>query len=426
MANSLLTNGSQSCSGGTDCVTAPITPTTGSLSIEATRPDITTNMEDSDIVEISGTCIDLGKKKNRIFVEVFAGEQDESAPPYITNEIESNCHHPSGAAGMITSSGLSSSNKCFWITKGIGLIEEAGLPSQKDFPQCHNGQFGFAVRLGKILTDATLGQNYLVRMRLRTEDGGISDSPPARIKITRQLTPPKVLSTVVNASRNSCIIEPAVSRFNMNSWYDMYRGFKLSDGSDSIPVKIVPVAATLPSPPGFPGEIGYINQQGKNLDAYSYEDFYRVEGVTYNYTVDVTEHLYFPLYAPTVPTAVSNKLTCKMPNPIIYISPKTPVSTTCSISAAAFNKADIKVKYQVGYVLNRPGWTKESGVLPTTINCTAGGLDTSCDISGLSPAVMYIFAVRSYRDTVAPFGAPNLGVEEVGEWSNEINCRPPP
>ncbi len=407
MGTSLLVSGSASCTTNDPlCSTLPDTSTEGELAIQAdTVPAV--NMDKSDVVEITGTCVDLGRKKNRILVEVFAGDLDESVDPYISNGITSNCYHINGG-GITTSSGISSSDKCFWVTKGVGLTEDAGLPSQKDFPQCHNGQFGFAIKLGKILNDTSspLGTNYLVRYKLRTDDGIVSDSAWTRTPISRQLTPPKITSTLPKPANFSCQLAMDISRFNPFLTYSLTRDYKLLGGGATAPTAI-------PS---------YTSVNSLTSISYSYEDFNLVDGVTYNYNLSVDETQYAP-YAPLLTPMVSIATPCKTLPPPIVSSNIVPPTGSCLFYLANYN-FDPSVKYEIGFS-DVDGWSKKpQPYVFTPTACSSGSLSSTCTRSGLISGKKFYFAVRSYRDQNGN-STPDILSEEVGEWSHELNCIPP-
>lgn len=362
-------------------------------------------MDQSDEVEITGSCVDLGRKKNRVLVEVFAGDVNETVDPYISNAITSNCYHISGS-GVPTASGITSGSKCFWVTKGVGLIEDAGLPSQRDFPQCHNGQFGFVVKLGKILTDATLGTNYLVRFKIRTDSNGVTDSVWSRVKISRQLSPPKVPTPTPTAISFSCNLKPQVARFNSYLWYTLYRSYNFTGGA---------------SAPG--ALLFYTNLNGSGSVAYNYEDYYLVDGVTYNYRLDVSETQYSanytipPFVSPAPPPVAATPVTCTATPP--FFLPPSPGLGSCSIRLNYTNTGP-GIGYQIGAQVNSGGWSKQvPAVTPSFFGCTTGTLaGGDCVISGLSNTNTYFFALRAGR------GGFNPAVNEVGVWSNEQSCRP--
>ena len=81
--------------------------------------NLSANLEDTDKVEISGTCNDLNRKKNRILVEVFGGE-NLTDNPYISNAISDRCL---AANGVVTGNGTAVGDNCIWVSKGAGLVE---------------------------------------------------------------------------------------------------------------------------------------------------------------------------------------------------------------------------------------------------------------------------------------------------------------
>ncbi len=404
IGNSLLVNASSSCQNSTnlDCLNPPNKPTEGAIAINPDRPEMTVNMDGSDVVEITGSCVDLDRKPNRIFVEVFAGEQDESADPYITNEITSNCYDRSGLSGIVTSAGILSGGKCFWITKGVGLIE--GSPIAREFPQCHNGQFGFSVKLGKILTNSALGLNYLVRMKIRTDDGGISDSPWTRVKISRGLSPPKITTITPNDTSYTCDIKTEVSRFNSSLLYTVSKTFNYFSGGSS-----------------SSSNLGtFTNLNSSSALAFSVSDAV-VQGVTYSYNLSVIDSQYAPYPMPQ-PTSISSPVTCKVSAPVVVPSGVTPAAGQCRLSLLGFNPSG--VSYQIKYFTS-PLWTKDPTKPSAVAVCSAGSLSSECVINGLGSGTKYYIAVRSYVDNNPANGSPDTGSEQVGEWSNELFCTPP-
>lgn len=342
----------------------------------------------------------MGQKKNRILVEVYAGENSENnagVDPYITNAITSNCYHVSGS-GFVTSSGIVSGSKCFWVTKGVGLVEDAGLPTQRDYPQCHNGQFGFVIKLGKILTDPVQGFSYLVRLKLRTDSNGITDSPWARVKISRQLTPSTVPAPTPTPASFSCNLKPQVSRFNPNLSYALFRSYNLTTGSSA--------PAVIPS---------YTVRNGTDPVAYNFDDVFLVDGVTYNYRLDVSENQYAPYAVPPLASSVPAACTAAPP----FLNAPTPGVGTCTLSLLYSNPTP-GIMYQIG-VKQYAGWTKQpfdtAAIPPGT--CTSSQLaNGTCTIAGLSNTTLYYFAVHAGRGGFDP------AVNEAGAWSNEQNCRP--
>ena len=157
----------------------------GSVSIQADAGEYQMNIEKSDLIEISGKCKDLGIRQNRILVQVYEGE-DTSTAPYIDNDLGSNC------TGSLTPA--INNKKCFFITQGIG-VNDGG----NEYPQCFNGRFSFSVRLGKILRENETGpvnntknplRKYLVRFKIRTNDGVVQESNWSQTLVNRSIAKP--------------------------------------------------------------------------------------------------------------------------------------------------------------------------------------------------------------------------------------------
>jgi hypothetical protein len=142
VAKSLLSSSSQSAETTDESDDDSEDTSNEALDIQPDNTNLVVNVDDKDVVEISGNCKDLDRRKNRILVEVFTGE-DENLTPYISNDVSDKC--------QTTDAGLTIGEKCFWITQGQGLIENFGLPDERRYPQCHNGRFSFSVKLGQIL-----------------------------------------------------------------------------------------------------------------------------------------------------------------------------------------------------------------------------------------------------------------------------------
>ena len=410
IASSLLSDAKSTC----DVLTNPACTdsgdgaggnTTSALEITPSSLNITANLDKSDIVEITGTCNDKGIRKNRILVDVFAGDINETVEPYISNDKGSICANLAGAG--LTSSGIPHGANCFWITKGIGLTEDFGLPSQRDYPQCHNGQFGFSVRLGKVLTDTTLGTNYLVRLKLRTEDNGVSESVLSRVVVARQIGAPSIDSRTIDPTLFKCSLKNSVARFNQNISYVLSRSYKIvQTGAQSATVPVT----------------GYNPLTSASSLAYAFDNFELVDGVTYSYSITGTDTQY--AYAPTVPVGISNTMECPMNIPS-FIQFRAPTANRCSFNIQNSN-ASTNVKYQVAYGPQNWTGTLGSGANnpPVPRSCDPGtslnGGTYYCDISGLASGTRYHFATRAYKD-VNGNNLPDVG-EEVGYWSNESVC----
>lgn len=403
VANSLLTDQSSSCDSITDssCSTdneGDDSTSSSAVEIQADSDTLTANMDGGDIVEITGTCKDQGRRKNRILVEVFAGELDETVSPYISNDFGTKC-----LSVVPDLSGIAAGSECFWVTKGAGLVEDALLPSERKYPQCHNGQFGFSVRLGKILTEAQ-GTKYQIRMKLQTEDGSISQSTWNRVTVSRGLTAPAITTALVVPSTISCNLTNLIPRFNENIEYTLNRTFQLRNGTTSAVV----------NPVMFTGITS------ANTNVFSFVEGPLVEGVPYTYSITAEETEYTYL---TPQTKVSSTIPCRMNEPVL-VAADIPTTGSCYLSVAVGNP-DPTVEYEIQYG-SAPNW---SGTPPsangtgTVVGCASGTIRDRCQIN-LPSNVTYYFAVRAFRDTVTANNVADI-TEESGFWSNEISCRPP-
>ncbi len=408
VAESLLTNPSSTCDPTVNisCLTDDTTTTTSALLITPDSLSLTANSDKGDTVEITGTCVDQGRRKNRILVDVFAGDLNESVNPYISTDEGSKCFELTGA--MLTSAGIAPGQNCFWVTKGIGLTEDASGPAPRTYPQCHNGQFGFSVRLGKILTDSSLGLNYLVRLKLRTEEGGISESPLSRVVVSRKITPPSINSVTVDPNLFKCSLKNSVARFNQNISYVLSRSFTIFGTTNQSALAAV---------------AGYNPLTSSSALAFEFDDFGLVDGVSYTYSLTGTDTGF--AYAPPAPTAISNALTCKMNNPNLN-QPVPPTTNRCRFALQYVNSLANGIKYQIASGPNNwtGGGTTPSNPPPVLRACSPGTIFNDppyyCDVAGLSAATPHYFAVRAYKDTNGN-DIPDVG-EEVGYWSNISTC----
>jgi hypothetical protein len=388
----------------------------GDLAIQADNETLSMAIDDADKIEITGTCKDLNRKKNRILVEVFAGE-DETVNPYISNSISDKC--------ITTDSGLPLTDKCFWVTKGIGLVE--GVPAlQQIYPQCHDGKFAFAIKLGQILVNPIVGLanlKYTVRFKLRTLDGILADTAWSRVTVDRPLLTPGIDVPVIDSTDFACTITTTPARFNQNIKYTLNRSYTDSVGSVS--------ATDL-----YTGAIaGLITT---NDSVFSWRDDNNVtthvipsvagilSGVPYNYTLTATESQF--LYA-TAPKQASAVATCELPPPRINATLGTlPTANTCYVTMFEDLTAGIHINPKMGTTVTAqwaasttPGWTGTTFSTPVggtvadvTASCDAALLPRQCTLRGLAPATTYYIAMRE------------VGYGQTGKWSNILGCTTPP
>lgn len=293
--------------------------------------------------------------------------------------------------------------KCFSVTSGLGKVEDAGLPSEKTFPQCHNGVFGFSVRLGKALLNTTAGQanqKYSVRFKLRTQDGSVSDSAWSRVTIDRTISTPAIQSAInsITTVPQKCTIKTNASRFNMGLSYTLNRTY-----TDT-------VSSNAGSSDLYAGGNASSTLAGSSI--FEWDDSSVVYGVKYNYTLSVSDALYS--YTPSTPIISSTPVTCETTRPVIQ-SPQKPTTSVCFLILANSSYLDSNLYYEWGFNTDS-NWVAVDGTsgVAHTIAC-AGVAQGACNFTmPVAPSgTTYFVAVRSKRAAVTG---------EVGKWSVPVAC----
>jgi hypothetical protein len=412
----------------------------GQLDIRADNQDVSAMVEDTDKIEISGSCNDLNRKKNRIIVEVFSGE-NENDTPYISNAISDFCQQTTAAG---TGNGTAVGSECFWVTKGVGIIEDANIPlSRKSYPQCHNGRFSFAVRLGGVLQNpAPNGSRYVVRFKIRTLEGQIAESIWSRVYVTRKLTVPSIDQIEENDNLYFCSLSMSPARFNPNILYTLTRA---QQGASTIPP--LPIFTLLNSS---------VTTSGNSTYSYS-DDTTRatniISGVTYTYTLTSTEATtYAPgfSYSPAL-TQTSDPKTCTVAKPVIEqpyaptnvtigsvpgcTRPNCPTGPTCYLRFSSLrlvnpgiNNGKVAVRWAYS---TSTGWTgvnsDYNGAIPGANGSGAQIFQSTCGSNGACIANALdgdnLGANTSYYFAAQEVDVNNPGLR--GKWSNEIECKPP-
>jgi|GEM_PF-5097750 len=418
-------------------------PNEGDLDIQPDKQTMTLNIDDSDRVEITGTCKDLDRKNNRILVEVFAGEEENTLTPYISNVFSDKCQ-PSA-----TTVGLTDADKCFWVTKGIGLREETGLPTEKTFPQCHNGRFGFSVKLGAVLVNPTPGQpplKYLIRFKLRTTEGLLAETAFSKLTISRKLLTPQIAVSLSTTDFGCKVTTSNAARFNPKIKYKLER-----KNTDTVPPLVPPNTPPLVHPytlfddkdtfDTFLGDsvFEWLDDNGSKthlapvppppllppaLPVYTAPNGI-ISGMTYSYTLTATDKNFNyaapPLVGPVVgpaPTEASKTINCEVPRPMVGLSfPVAPGMTSCFMQM--FGNPLINpgidnglVSVEWGYAINNSGWIgTEANAATAPFSAGCGSLNT-CD-EPLAPNISYFFAAREI----------NNQDNSKGKWSPVALCR---
>ena len=392
--------------------------------------NLSANLEDTDKVEISGTCNDLNRKKNRILVEVFGGE-NLTDNPYISNAISDRCL---AANGVVTGNGTAVGDNCIWVSKGAGLVEVEG-PVQRVFPQCNNGQFSFIIRLGANLSNNSLttGRRYRVRAKLRTLDGQIADSAWFdQVYISRNLGAPTFTKLTASSSAYSCSLEMLPARFNQNITYTLSRTMTDISGAVGLSAALysAPLNSTDPLTSNFVDNSS-VPASGKRI----------IAGASYTYTLanfDVTSYADGFSYLLPV-TTTSTPVTCAIDRPTIFQS-AAPTNTsagaggtgpTCYFAYASLinpslldGTGNVTVRWAFSTV---KGWSGADGSYSGALGGASNINVSTCNSSvctatqggdGLAADVTYYYAVQEVDQTT-------LGLPARGKWSAEVACKPP-
>lgn len=429
---------------------------TGELNIYADNSSMVVSVDDADKVEVTGRCNDLNRKNNRILVEVFAGEDENTLRPYISNAISDGCLN---VGTGYTGAGIPVDNKCFWVTKGLGVVEETGesSPAQptRSYPQCHNGQFGFSVKLGKILPDdgTTNRKKYTIRFKLRTLEGTVADSTYSRVTVTRDLSTPVIntcayeLDAVENTPKMKIKTSPA--RFNTNIKYTFKR--KLVDANNVTFWWTNAPDADVASGDNIVGPAIYTDRNASSVNAsgdstaganvFEYDDWHILDsgfrqllhGMTYVYTLTSKDsaaaytsgdYTYnsgpsgSPANTPREPTMKSPALSCDTPRIILSTTPPQPGVGTCHalIESTYYYSAGVTYQWAIGPSSSwtGPGFnaTRPADPPGSVWASCPDALGNGCTVSGLTSGATFYFAVRE------------IGTNgEVGKWSTVYPCK---
>lgn len=384
-----------------NCTTSEQTQIEGDLSIDPENSQMSFNVDRGNLVEISGTCKDLGRKNNRIIVNAFEVEDDESGLPYVDNTISSNCQ--TNVLGMTTA------QQCVFVTHGKGLTESGQV-----YPQCINGRFSFMVRVGNVSKVVAVVKNYLVRMKLRTTEGLTSESGWARTAIKREVTVPNFTLTT----------DPTNLRCEVKT-----EGFKFKHSpfdTDNIPDITYMVKR---DSSGYSAAGAVFTQAKANRFSVfqSYSDLSQSDfgdsvanfyddglthivlslnpsgppqpGVKYNYYVQAR--------AGADDSAESSAKICEQPAP--FLGSVTTSATNCLVSMSSGGNSAFQYIWNYSTATN---WTSAQA------NGSATGCGTSpsaCDfVMPVTPGT-YFVAVRTF----------DIATSTYGKWSNEVQCKKP-
>lgn len=443
-----------------NCTTSDPGTISGELEILPDSGEIFASPEGSDLVEVSGSCKDLGRKANRILVQVYEGE-DDSVAPIIDNSIGLMCQDNISTSSLQSTAGVGKT--CMLIAQGIGLADTGSSVSQ--YPQCFNGRFSFQLRMGRIIrrdtgiadnSDATNPKvRYLVKMKLRTTDSITSDSAPTTMFVSRQLQTPN-FSITQNRSNDRCEIKFSPSKFRDIRYTLTTTWTGPSWGASGTFTNSVSGAVYVDKEPTFP-PLG---------NGTTVENFYHfgepldptiglMPGMTYTYQLRSADYSYRFTGNPAITdyeqqfaggasaTAVersnlSGSLSCVM-DPA-YVGNRNEQNqgagtpNSCLLTLAGFNTRGYKLEWRVGMTANWMQVSPNSGMLISTggdsncrslstcfvhgdraISSATTYIDPVSGTTSFQPMVPYYFAARHYRDTNGN-NLYDVG-ELVGEWS---------
>ncbi len=294
-------------------------------------------------------------------------------------------------AGVVGTSPNIATNQCFWVTKGIGVTEMAS-PSNKVYPQCHDGRFGFSIKVGR-------AQSYTARLKLRTLDGIISDSVWSEVRVDRALNTPIIRTISYDQTTVSLNIKSEMARFNFGIVHTLARTY-----TDIIATG---VAMTDLFANAVPGSI--VPGTGAGASLFEQIDDKAIEGVTYNYTLKNSD----------ISTATAALTPVSSP----VLSFEVPRATFAVSGGPTVGRCYFAVTppighgfYEWGRSLTK-GWTgpgSNTNIPGTNGYATATcGVTTACTEAGLTSGQTYWFAVRAF----------NFG--QIGKWSVEQGCTVP-
>ncbi len=459
--NSTLLSQFKPCVDTENCTTNTPGVIAGELRILPDDGEIHSSPEGSDLVEITGSCEDLGRKSNRILVQVYEGE-DDSISPIIDNSIGIMCQDNISTSSLASNGGAPKT--CMLISQGIGLADSGQSTSQ--FPQCFNGRFSFQLRMGRIIrndttvndkTDATNPRTrYLVKLKLRTTEGITADSGASTMFVNRALQTPS-FSVTKNKENDRCEINFNPSKFR-DSRYTLYSTWTgpsyAASGSLTNAISGTVYVDTSPTFPGLGNgtTIEKFYHFGEPLDS----SIGLMPGVNYTYRMETADYSFRNVTTPALTdyevqfggvagaverSAISGNVSCNM-DPA-YVRDRTEQNqgagtpNSCLLSLAGYNTRGYNIEWRVSDT--SPTWmttNPNSGFLISTggdSNCRSlptcfvhgdrGISSATTFINAVGVAtpfqanVPYYFAARHYRDTNgnSQFDA---GTDQiVGDWS---------
>jgi hypothetical protein len=463
--STLLSAGGKPCE--ENCTTSTPGTITGELGIIPDEGEIFASPEGTDLVEISGSCKDLGRDKNRILVQVFEGE-DDSRQAIIDNSIDLNCQDNISTTSLLSSGGVGKT--CMLVAQGIGLADQSETVAK--YPQCFNGRFSFQLRFGRIIrkdtflndrSDATNPKvRYLVKMKLRTNNGATSDSAAATMVVRRDLPTP-IFSVTPNKENDRCEINFNPSKFR-DSRYTLYTTWTgpswAASGSLTNTVSGTIYADKQPTfpPLGDGTTIEKFYHFGQPIDPSATIGL--MPGVTYTYRMQSADYSFRNVTTPSLTdyevqfgsvsgaverSEISNNVSCTM-GPA-YVSNRTEQNqgvgtpNSCLLQLAGYNMRGYSIEWRVsstsptwmvtnpnsGFLISAGGDSNCRGLSTCSVHGHRGisSATTYIDSTGtpqfFQPNIPYYFAARHFIDTNGNTRF-DPGVDQLaGDWSPATN-----
>lgn len=446
-----------------NCTSSTPTKIEGELAILPDEGEIFSTPEGSDLVEVTGSCKDLGRKSNRILVQVYEGE-DDSISPIIDNSIGITCQDNISTSSLMSTAGVGKT--CLLIAQGIGLADSGQSTAQ--FPQCFNGRFSFQLRLGRIIRKFTTVNDrsddtnpkvrYLVKLKLRTTEGITADSGTSTMVVTRGIQTPS-FSVTKNKDNDRCEINFNPSKFR-DSRYTLYTTWTgPSYAASGAMTNVISGTVYVDKSPVFPGlgngtTVEKFYHFGEPVDATATIGL--MPGINYTYRMQTADYSFRNVTTPALTdyevqfggvagnverSSISGNVSCNM-DPA-YVSNRTEQNqgagtpNSCLLTLAGYNTRGYNIEWRVS--ATSPTWmttNPTSGFLITTggdSNCRSlptcfvhgdrgiSSATTFINALGVAtpfqPNVPYYFAARHYRDTNGNSQF-DPGIDQiVGDWS---------
>lgn len=382
--NTLLTDGSECTS--SDCSFDSLTKPSGTLQIqiqESSKLDVGT----SNLLEVSGSCSDMGQVNNQILAQVYHNSEDLTVSPYIDNSISTRC--------ITNASGLPTTDTCFFVSQGPGALADTPSGVTTEFPRCINGRFSFQVKLGNVTVVSGEQKKYYVRAKLRVSGSESNETNWVGQTVTRGVGSPMI---AVNNTSGGTVNKVYLQPFKYKSGFEYairreVSGYGASGTSYSSSADITVYAPFAPYEPPYPAI-------GLSSSVIDYSDNLLISGVTFNY------------YSKARIGGIENNVRDQV----------TTVTTPMPSISGTINETTNDCSFTVSFTPSgTPEWAYEStaGWSSSNSNATStafegGPLTATLNISDVPVNQPRYVAVRFWRFD----GSQNIH----GPWSNELTC----